>query len=168
MSVKFNLTHWASLAALVAVGASAVAAEPAGVERNRADVVTETLAARAQHTLAPAGEHVLPDGVPNTLAASSKTRAEVVSEVAVARANGQLLPAGEAPEFIVARNLRGDTTQVASRSAVKASVIAARASGELVPAGEGPDLDKVAGNFKHKPVSRVAAVAGTNATPAGQ
>jgi len=167
MSVKFNLTHWASLAALVAVGASAVAAEPADVERNRADVVAETLAARAQHTLAPAGEHVVPSGAAATLT-SSKTRAEVVSEVAVARANGELLPAGEAPEFTVARNVRGNTTQVASRAAVKASVIAARASGELVPAGEGPDLDKVAGNFKHRPAARVAAVAGTNATPAGQ
>ena len=152
MSLNLTLTRWASLAALAAVGVSAVAAEPATTERSRAEVVSETLSARAAHQLAPAGEFALPSGNNAVTQTAGRTRADVAAEVAVARAAGQLLPAGEAPEFAIAAVRTGPP---ATRAAVKADVLAARANGELVPAGEGPNLDQVA-SVKHRANGSVA------------
>ena len=151
-AVNLTLTRWASFAALAAVGMSAMAAEPATTERSRAEVVSETLSARAAHQLAPAGEFALPAYSSVVTPTSGRSRAEVTAEVAAARSAGQLLPAGEAPEFAVAAVRSGPTV---TRAAVKADVLAARANGELVPAGEGPNLDQVA-SVKHRANANLA------------
>jgi len=61
MNATSHVSAWISLGALVIASTAAVAAEPgSAVERSRADVVSETLAAAAAGTLAPAGEVSVP------------------------------------------------------------------------------------------------------------
>ncbi len=130
----------ASLVSLALIGASAFAQEAPSVGPTRAEVVSETLAARANGTLVPAGEGGL-SRMNVRSAPSLLSRASVESDVRSARAAGELQPAGEAAEFTVAQPTN---TSVYSRAEIKASVIAARRAGELVPAGEGPDAAELA------------------------
>jgi hypothetical protein len=138
MNTTSHVSAWISLGALVIASTAAVAAEPeSAVERSRAEVVSETLAARAAGTLAPAGEVSTPLATAAT-ARSSLTRSAVESQVLSARASGTLIPAGEGVEFAPA-DTRG--VSVFARADVKATVIAARKAGDLIPAGEGPDAE---------------------------
>lgn len=129
----------ASFLSLALLGASAFAQVMPEAGLTRAEVVSATLAARANGTLMPAG-----DGASvrmNTQSAPSQvSRASVASDVRSARAAGELLPTGEAAQFAVAQ----PTSSIYSRAEIKASVIAARRAGELVPAGEGPDASVMA------------------------
>jgi hypothetical protein len=137
MNARSSFAPWISLGALVIASGAAVAADPAATERTRAEVVTETLAARAAGTLTPAGESPAPRQS-QAFAPSTVSRSELKSEVLAARENGTLIPAGEGVEFAAARPASYSTV---SRAEVKASVIAARKAGDLVPAGEGPDTE---------------------------
>jgi len=136
----------AGLAIAFAAGA-AFAAGPQDTERSRADVVNETLAARAAGELAPAGEfsgsisHALPR-------VSTLTRRDVAAEVANARAEGTLASAGEGFDPAVQR---GGAPTLVARSVVKSETLATRRAGELVPAGEGPGLE-VAAETHHVPL----------------
>lgn len=138
MNATSHVSAWISLGALVIASTAAVAAEPqSAVERTRAEVVSETLAARAAGTLAPAGE--VPAPVTTAAAArSSLTRSAVESQVLSARAGGTLIPAGEGFE-VASISSRG--VSIFTRADVKATVIAARKLGDLIPAGEGPDAE---------------------------
>jgi len=144
-----NLKQWVSLttlANLALAGSAALAAEPvsATAPRERAEVVAETLAARAARTLAPAGEHVEPRAAVVT-GQTARARADVRAEVLAARASGELVAAGEAEDLPVTQDAR---RSVLARATVKAEVLAARAAGDLVPAGEGPSAEG-AGRAKH-------------------
>ncbi|HEY9063641.1 MAG TPA: hypothetical protein VIO33_01565 [Burkholderiaceae bacterium] len=136
-----TVSSWSALAALALASGAALAADPQDSARSRADVVHETLAARAAGGLAPAGEMPVPaDAVSSsTAAASTLTRDAVQSDVRAARAAGELIPAGEGVEYAAAR--QAASVSLVTRAEVKASVIAARRAGELVPAGEGPDAE---------------------------
>ncbi len=128
--------RWIAVAALTMVGVTTASAQTAAdTSRNRAEVVRETLAARAAGTLVPAGQGaLLQDG--GGRSGSAATRGEIASQVIAARQAGALVPAGEgvmqAPTEVYAGSL-------VARSTVKSGVIEARRSGQLVPAGEGPD-----------------------------
>jgi len=138
MNAKFGYAAWISLGALVLASTAAVAADPeAATERARAEVVSETLAARSAGTLAPAGEAPTPLGTA-VATRSGLTRSDVQSQVLEARAAGTLLPAGEGIELASARP---SSVTLASRAEIKATVIAARRAGDLIPAGEGPDAE---------------------------
>jgi len=138
MNTTSHVSAWISLGALVIASSAAVAAEPeSAVERTRADVVSETLTARAAGTLAPAGEVPTPLTTAAT-ARSSLTRSAVESQVLSARANGTLIPAGEG---VALASVGSRGLSVFTRADVKATVIAARKAGDLIPAGEGPDAE---------------------------
>ena len=138
MNARSSLSTLLSLSALVVASTATFAAEPdATVERSRADVVSETLAARAAGTLTPAGEASGPLTIA-TPAASALTRSAVESQVLEARATGTLTPAGEG---VVLASAGQRSASVVTRAEVKATVIAARRAGDLVPAGEGPDAE---------------------------
>jgi len=138
MNAKSGYATWIALGALVLASTAAVAADPeAATERSRAEVVSETLAARSAGTLASAGEAPTPLGTA-VATRSGLTRSEVQSQVLEARASGALLPAGEGVELASARP---SSIAVASRADIKATVIAARRAGDLIPAGEGPDAE---------------------------
>jgi len=158
-------SSFSALAALALAGGAALAADPQDQQegaRNRADVVNETLAARAARTLAPAGELPVPPGsASETSSSTSLTRSAVQSDVRAARAAGELIPAGEGIELAHAQQA---TVSLVSRAEVKASVIAARRNGELVPAGEGPGTEP---EVVAKAASRMR-TAGSDALPNGQ
>ena len=138
MNARSNLSTWVSLGALVVVSTAAVAAEPeTAAERSRAEVVSETVAARAAGTLAPAGEASTPRETA-AAARSTLTRSAVESQVLEARASGTLTPAGEGFD---AGFGRAREVTILTRAEVKADVIAARRAGDLIPAGEGPDAE---------------------------
>jgi hypothetical protein len=138
MNARSHLSTWVSLGALVVASTAAVAAEPETVaERSRAEVVSETVAARAAGTLAPAGEASTPHEF-TAAARSTLTRRAVESQVLEARASGTLTPAGEGFD---AAFLRPREVTILTRAEVKADVIAARRAGDLIPAGEGPDAE---------------------------
>ncbi|HKX40859.1 MAG TPA: hypothetical protein VJO99_06860 [Burkholderiaceae bacterium] len=140
MKARIFATPLSALAALALASGAALAADPQDGARSRADVVQETLAARAAGALAPAGELPVPLGTTSvtTATASTLTRSAVQSEVRTARASGELVPAGEGVDYAAAHL---PAVSLVSRAEVKASVIAARRAGELVPAGEGPDAE---------------------------
>ena len=140
MNAKSGYATWISLGALVVASTAAVAADPqAATERSRAEVVSETLAARSAGALVPAGEaSSTPRDSAVATSRSGLTRSEVESQVLDARATGALVPAGEGVELASARP---SSISVASRAEVKATVIAARRAGDLIPAGEGPDIE---------------------------
>jgi hypothetical protein len=138
MNARSNLSTWVSLGALVVASTAAVAAEPeTAAERSRAEVVSETVAARAAGTLAPAGEASTPRETA-AAARSTLTRSAVESQVLEARASGTLTPAGEGFD---AGFGRAREVTILTRAEVKADVIAARRAGDLIPAGEGPDAE---------------------------
>lgn len=140
MNTITRLTARASLVSLALIGASAFSQEAPAAGPTRAEVVSATLAARANGTLVPAGEgNARRMNVPST--PSLLSRSAVEADVRSARAAGELQPAGEAAEFAVARSTN---TSEYTRAEIKASVIAARRAGELVPAGEGPDSAELA------------------------
>ncbi len=135
---------------LLAAGSASMAADGSAV--SRAEVVAQTVAARAAGTLTPAGEAPVP-AHQFSAAPSSTTRNSVQQEVLAARASGALTPAGEGVDFASARTQPTQSEVIVSRAQVKASVIEARRDGELVPAGEGPDVQtharaKAAGSFR--------------------
>lgn len=139
MNARPHLSTWVSLGALVVASTAAVAAEPeTAAERSRAEVVSETVAARAAGTLAPAGEASTPRETA-AVARSTLTRSAVESQVLEARASGTLMPAGEG--FVDAGYARSREVTILTRAEVKADVIAARRAGDLIPAGEGPDAE---------------------------
>jgi len=139
MNAKSGYAAWISFGALVLASTAAVAADPeAATERSRAEVVSETLAARSAGALAPAGEASTPRDNALATSRSALTRSEVESQVLDARATGTLMPAGEGIELASART---SSVAVASRADIKATVIAARRAGDLIPAGEGPDAE---------------------------
>jgi hypothetical protein len=128
-----NVRQVLSLTVLALAAGSALAE---GASPTRAEVRREVLAARAAHTLIPAGEGVTPGYPTASDLASNLTRAQVNSEVREARAAGQLEPAGQgSPEDRVYAQAVSSPSTLA-RSEVKADVLEARANGELVPAGE--------------------------------
>ncbi|MEQ1682277.1 MAG: hypothetical protein ABL916_01410 [Burkholderiaceae bacterium] len=146
MTTHLHLKHWATLGAIALAASSSFAADAPA--RTRADVNAQTLAARADGTLVPAGEGVDTRGPaidtrgpaidtrgPAIDSRSALSRADVAADVIAARASGRLLAAGEAAD--PATRFDTATTPILARAAVKADVIAARASGDLVPAGEG-------------------------------
>jgi len=138
MNARSNLSTWVSLGALVVASTAAVAAEPeTAAERTRAEVVSETVAARATGTLAPAGEASTPRETA-AAARSTLTRSAVESQVLEARASGTLTPAGEGFDAGFGRSRE---VTILTRAEVKADVIAARRAGDLIPAGEGPDAE---------------------------
>jgi len=138
LSATTTLSSWVSLSALVVASTAAVAADPdANTERARADVVGDTLAARAAGTLTPAGEAPTPRAA-DVAAHSTLTRRAVEAQVREARLAGDLVPAGEGVALASAGS-RG--VSLVTRAEVKATVIAARRSGDLVPAGEGLDAE---------------------------
>jgi len=138
MNARSHLSTWVSLGALVVASTAAVAAEPeTAVERSRSEVVSETIAARAAGTLAPAGEAATPRESA-AVARSTLTRSAVESQVLEARASGTLMPAGEGFDVGFARPRE---VTILTRAEVKADVIAARRAGDLIPAGEGPDAE---------------------------
>jgi len=98
-------------------------------------VNAQTLAARADGTLVPAGEGPATYG-PVIGSRSALTRADVLADVLAARVSGRLVAAGEAAEPATPLS-PATTTPMLARASVKADVLAARASGDLVPAGEG-------------------------------
>ena len=120
---------------VLALAAGSALAQDASL--TRAEVRQEVLAARAAHTLVPAGEGSIASYPTTSDRASNVTRAQVKSEVLQARAAGQLQSAGErSPEDrIYAQAVAAPSTL--ARSDVKTQVLEARANGELIPAGEG-------------------------------
>ena len=131
MTTHLHLKHWAALGAITLAASTAFAADAPAL--TRAEVNAQTLAARANGTLAPAGE-LVDIGSP-ALQGPALTRAAVMADVLAARASGRLMAAGEAAE---PAQFSAPNGPVLTRAEVKAEVLAARASGELVPAGEGP------------------------------
>ena len=131
MTTHLNLKHWAALGAIALAASTAFAADAPA--RTRAEVDAQTLAARADGTLVPAGEGVDTRG-PALPVRSALTRTDVMADVLAARASGRLMAAGEATELPTSNLATGPTL---ARASVKADVLAARASGDLVPAGEG-------------------------------
>jgi Domain of unknown function (DUF4148) len=129
-------TPWVSLGALIIASTFGVAAHAQGSELTRAEVVSQTLAARANGSLTPAGEAPTPSA--SIATHSTVTRSELRAEVLAARAAGTLEPAGEGVEYAAARPGSASTV---TRAEVKADVIAARRAGDLIPAGEGPDVE---------------------------
>jgi hypothetical protein len=132
MTTQRHLKHWAALGAIALATSTAFAADAPA--RTRAEVIAQTLAARAAGTLVPAGEGIDTRG-PALPGRSALSRADVMADTLAARASGRLRAAGEAAEPATLNVAPGP---VLARSTVKADVLAARASGELVPAGEGP------------------------------
>lgn len=132
MTTHLHLKHWATLGAIALAASSTFAADAPG--RTRAEVNAQTLAARADGTLVPAGEGPATYG-PVIGSRSALTRADVTADVLAARASGRLVAAGEAAE--PATSFSPATGPMLARASVKADVLAARASGDLVPAGEG-------------------------------
>ena len=128
-----NVKQILGLTALALAAGSALAQDGSVT---RAEVRQEVLAARAAHTLIPAGEGITPE-YPRVGRASDVSRAQVRQEVLQARAAGQLEPAGEGSleDGVYARAVAAPSTL--ARSEVKEQVLEARANGELVPAGEG-------------------------------
>jgi hypothetical protein len=122
---------------LLAAGSAAMAADGQAV--TRAEVVSQTAAARSAGSLTPAGEAPVP-AQQISAAPSDTTRNSVQQEVLTARAAHALVPAGEGvgEGFDATQPVRSEV--IVSRAQVKASVIAARRDGDLVPAGEGPDV----------------------------
>jgi hypothetical protein len=131
MTTQANLKQWAALGAIALAASSAFAAE--APTRTRAEVIAQTLAARADGTLIPAGEGI-DTRDPALQVRSTLTRATVLADVLAARASGQLIAAGEGNEPLTSNIATGPAL---ARATVKAEVLAARASGDLVPAGEG-------------------------------
>ena len=129
-----NVKQILGLTALALAAGSALAQDGSGT---RAEVRQEVLAARAAHTLIPAGEGVTPEYPRASDRASDVSRAQVRQEVLQARAAGQLEPAGEGSleDGVYAKAVAEPSTL--ARSEVKEQVLEARANGELVPAGEG-------------------------------
>jgi hypothetical protein len=132
MTKHLQFKHWATLGAIALAASSSFAAD--APTRTRADVNAQTLAARADGTLIPAGEGVDTRG-PAITSRSVLTRADVAADVLTARAAGRLLAAGEAADPATA--FGPATSPMLARASVKADVLAARAAGDLVPAGEG-------------------------------
>lgn len=132
MTTHFHFKHWATLGAIALAASSSFAADAPG--RTRADVNAQTLAARADGTLVPAGEGV-DTRSPAITSRSALSRADVAADVMAARASGRLLAAGEAADPATA--FGPATSPMLARASVKADVLAARASGDLMPAGEG-------------------------------
>ena len=131
MTTQPNFKHWAALGAIALAASSSFAADAPA--RTRAEVNAQTLAARADGTLVPAGEGVDTRG-PALPGRSALTRADVVAGVLAARASGRLMAAGEAAG---PAGFEASTGHALTRATVNADVLAARASGDLVPAGEG-------------------------------
>ncbi len=125
------------VAALTFLALAAATALAQDASPTRAEVRQEVLAARAAHTLVPAGEGITPGYPTASDRTSNVTRAQVKSAVVQARAAGQLQPAGEGSpdDRVYAQAVAAPSTL--ARSEVKAQVLEARANGELVPAGEG-------------------------------
>jgi len=120
---------------VLALAAAGAVAQDGSVTRTQ--VRQDVLAARAAHTLIPAGEGITPGYPRASDRAFDVPRAQVRQEVLQARAAGQLQPAGQgSPEDrIYAQAVAAPSTL--ARSDVKEQVLEARANGELVPAGEG-------------------------------
>ncbi|MEO8805214.1 MAG: hypothetical protein ABI433_03980 [Burkholderiaceae bacterium] len=132
MTTHLHLKHWAALGTIALAASTAFAADAPAL--TRAEVNAQTLAARANGTLVPAGE-LVDISRPALPGRPALSRADVMADVLAARASGRLLAAGEAPQ---AAAFDAPTGPALARATVKAEVLAARASGDLVPAGEGP------------------------------
>lgn len=96
----------------------------------REQVSQETLAARRNGVLQPAGEGTEP--VSRLPAASTMTRAYVQFDAKAARARGELVPAGEAQEPFNVRTTGAGKT----RAEVSHETQTARMNGTLKPAGD--------------------------------
>jgi len=150
--------HQVLAVSTLALAAGAVFADDApGAPLTRAEVVESVLAARANGTLAHAGDAAPEETTPykkEIESRSTRTRAEEKSDVLQARRDGTLAaagPAGTADDLRAAHAPR--STSTLTRAEVKAEVLQARADGTLVPAGEGeyPQADqtvRTAGSFK--------------------
>ena len=123
--------------ALAATGAFAEQASPV----TRQQVRQEVLAARANGTLAHAGDAAPEERTAykaQVEAPSTLTRAEAQKAVLEARARHQLAHAGTiAPEEEMAHARAHPSTSTVARADVGRQVREARASGTLLPAGEG-------------------------------
>ncbi len=96
----------------------------------REQVSQETLAARRNGTLQPAGEGA--EGAFRLPAASTMTRAYVQFDAKSARARGELVPAGEAQEPLSVRATGPSKT----RAEISHETQTARMNGTLKPAGD--------------------------------
>lgn len=112
------------------VGQSKAYSNTSASSLTREQVSKETLAARRDGTLQPAGEGADPLRLPATSTVSS---AYMRFDAKSARARGELRPAGEAHEPLNVRT----TGLGKTRAEVMQETLGARLNGTLQPAGEG-------------------------------
>jgi hypothetical protein len=123
------------IGALALATGAVFAQEASNVPLSRAQVVQSVLDARAEGTLAPAGEGVTPGY--GGAGASHTSRTAVENGVLQARASGDLVPAGGGAPNDKAYDLMAAAPSSMTRDQVKEQVLEARAEGALIPAGQG-------------------------------
>lgn len=142
-SIAFLLLAASALASPIAFAAHGTASQSTWLKQSaiarqassltRQQVALETLMARRNGTLQPAGEAVVPAF--RSLAVSRLSRADVMRDTDSARANGQLRPAGEA----VAAVFADASGPAKTRDQIKQETRTARFNGTLLPAGDAAD-----------------------------
>ena len=138
MKMKTALSVLAAAVAAVLSNAAFAADEPASgasAPKTRAERKAETMKARKEGTLTPAGE-TAPEATKDTTK-STKTRAERKAETQEARKEGKLAPAGTKPPEAEAAEAASAPKSTKTRAERKAETKKAREEGKLTPAGEG-------------------------------
>jgi Domain of unknown function (DUF4148) len=136
-----KVTQILAISTLALAAGAVLADEVPGAPLTRAEVRQQVLDARANGTLAHAGEVGPEEMTPykrQILAPSTLTRAQEKVDVLQARAAHALAHTGSvAPEEEMESARANPSTSTLTRGEVKAEVLQARADGTLIPAGQG-------------------------------